>query len=168
MSVANASAADAAVAVPSSAARRRMLERKEDMCLAVGGAAMVGIGSVPTAMPMSAVEAAVAVAPAAVRTVASREEEAARVVAADTVGIMVSSAASEGMLGKRGNERPPVLVSWWGAAVGGGPAPRGDAPAEERGRPSETEAICTLRTRAGRPSETEAMGSLGARIGATP
>ena len=86
MPVANVSAADAAVAVPSSAARRRMLERKEDMRSAVRGAAMVGTGSVPTTMPMSAVEAAVAVAPAAVRAVASREEEAARVVAADAVG----------------------------------------------------------------------------------
>ena len=162
------SAVDAAVAVSSPAACRRMFERKEDMCSAVGGAAMAGIGSVPTAMPMQVVEAAVAVAPAAVRTVASREEGAARVGAADAVGIMVTSAASEGMLGKWGVKLPPVLVSWRGAAVGGGPAPLGDAPAEERGRPSETEAICTLRTRVGRPSETEAMGSPGARIGATP
>ena len=45
---------------------------------------------------------------------------------------------------------------------------RWDVPAEERGRPSETEVTCTLRTRAGRPSETEAMGSPGARVGATP
>ena len=111
MSVANASAADAAVAVPPSAALRRMLERKEDMCSAVRRAAMVGTGSVPTAMPMSAVEAAVAVAPAAVRTVTSREEEAARVVAADAVGIMVPSAASEGIVGKWGVELPPVPVS---------------------------------------------------------
>ena len=46
------SVADAAVAVSSSAARRRsMLERKEDMCSAVGGAAMAGTGSVPPAIP---------------------------------------------------------------------------------------------------------------------
>ena len=78
-------------------------------------------------------------APAAVPTVASREEEAARVVAADAVGIVASSAASEGMLGKWGVELPPVLVSRWGPAAGDGRAPRGDAPAEERGRPSETD-----------------------------
>ena len=58
--------ADAAVAMSSSAALWRMHERKEDMRSAVGGAAMVGIGSVLTSMPVTAAEAAVAVAPAAV------------------------------------------------------------------------------------------------------
>ena len=46
----------------------------------------------PTSMSMSAVEVAVAVAPAAVLTVASREEEAARVTAEDAAGIVASSA----------------------------------------------------------------------------
>ena len=72
---------------------------------------MTGTGSVPTSMPTSAVEVAVAVAPAAVSTVASREEEAARIMAADAVGIVVSSAASEGILEKWGAELPSVLVS---------------------------------------------------------
>ena len=71
---------------------------------------MVGIGSVSTSMPTSAVEAAVAVTPAAVPTVASREEEAARIVAAEAAGIVASSAASEGILGEWGAELPPVLV----------------------------------------------------------
>ena len=85
--VASVSATDAAVAVASPAARRRMYRRKEDMCSAVGGAVVVGTGSVSTSMPVSAAEAAVAVAPAAVPTVTSGEEEAARVAAADAVGI---------------------------------------------------------------------------------
>ena len=34
-----------------------------------------------------------------------------------------------------------------------------------RGRPSETEVMCTLKARAGQPSEMEAMGSPGARVG---
>ena len=109
--MASVPAADAAVAMASSAARRRMYERKEDMCSAVGGAVVVGTGSVPTSMSTPAVEVAVAVAPAAVSTVASREEEAARIMAADVVGIVVSSAASEGILGKWGAELPPVPVS---------------------------------------------------------
>jgi len=98
--VAMASAVDAAVAVASSATRRRMYERKEDSCWAVGGTIVIGTGSVSTSMPTSAVEVAVAVAPAAVPTVASREEEVARIMAADAVGIVVSSAASEGIFGK--------------------------------------------------------------------
>ena len=64
--MANVLAADAAVAMSSSAALWRMHERKEDMRSAVGGAAMAGIGSVPTSMPVPAAEAAVAVASAAV------------------------------------------------------------------------------------------------------
>ena len=54
--------ADAAVAMSLSAALWRMHERKEDMRSEVGGAVMAGIGSVPTSMPVSAAEAAVAVA----------------------------------------------------------------------------------------------------------
>ena len=131
--VASVSAVGAAVAVASSAARRRTCERKEDMCSAVGGAVVIGTGSVPTSMPTSTVKTAVAVAPAAVPPVASREEEAARVVAADVVGTVVSSAVIEGILGKWGVELPPILVSRWGAAAGGGPAPRGDVPVEDRG-----------------------------------
>ena len=49
--------------------------------------------------------------PVAVSTVASREEEAARITAADAAGILASSAASEGILGKWGAELPPVPVS---------------------------------------------------------
>ena len=64
--VASVPTADAAVAMSSSAALWRMHERKEDMRSAVGGAAMAGIGSVPTSMPVPAAEAAVAVASAAV------------------------------------------------------------------------------------------------------
>ena len=150
-----------------SAARRRACRRKEDMCSVVGGAVAVGTGSVSTSMPASAAEAAVAVAPTAVSTVTSGEEEAARVAATDAVGIAVSSAAGGGMIGKWEAELLPARVPRWGSAVGGGPAPRWDVPVEERGRPSETEVICALRTRAGRPSETEAMGSPGARVGAT-
>ena len=105
---------------------------------------MVGTEPVPTSTSMSVAEAAVTLAPAAVYTVTSREEEAARVAEADAVGTVVSSVASEGILGKRGAELPPVPVSQWGAAVRGGPAPRGDALAEERGRPFKTEVVCTL------------------------
>ena len=79
----------------------------------------------------------------------SREEEAARVVAADAASIVVSSAASEGIRGEWGVELPPVPVSRWGPVAGGGPAPRGDAPAEERRRPSGTEVTRALQTRAG-------------------
>ena len=109
--VAMASAVDAAVATASSAARWRTYERKEGMCPAVGGTVVIGTGSAPASVPTSAVETAVAVASAAVSTVASREEEAARAVAAGAVGIVVSSAASEGILGKWGAELPPVPVS---------------------------------------------------------
>ena len=109
--MASAPAADAAVAVASSATRRRMHERKEDMCPAVGGTVVIGTGSVPHSMPTSTVEVAVAVAPAAVSTVASREEEAARIVAAEATGIVALSAASEGILGRWGVELPPVPVS---------------------------------------------------------
>ena len=80
--MASVSAADAAVAVAASAARRRMYERKEDMCSALGGAVVAGTGSVPTCTPTPAAEAAVTVVPAVVPTgptVAPREEEAVRV-----------------------------------------------------------------------------------------
>ena len=160
------------------------------MCSALGGAVVVGTGSVSTSMAVSAAEAAVAVGLSAAPTVTSGEEEAARVVAApamamvstvtsgeeeaaravatDVVGIAASSAAGGGMIGKWEAELPPAGVPRWRSTVGGELAPRWDMPAEERGRPSETEVICTLKTWAGRPSETEAMGSPGARVGATP
>ena len=105
---------------------------------------MVGTEPVPASMSMSAAEAAITLAPVAAHTVTSREEEAARVAKADAVGTVVSSVASEGILGKQGVKLPPVPVSWWEAAVRGGPAPRGDALAEERGRPFKTEVACTL------------------------
>jgi hypothetical protein len=87
-----------------------MYERKEEMCPAVGRTAVIGTGSVPTSMPTPAVEVAVAVAPATVSTVASREGEAARIVTAEATGIVASSAASEGIVGKWGAELPPVPV----------------------------------------------------------
>ena len=108
--VASDPAADAAVAVVSSATRRRMYERKDDMRSAVGGTVAIGTRSVSTSMPTPAVEVAVAVAPAAVSTVASREGEAARIVTAEATGIVASSAASEGIVGKWGAELPPVPV----------------------------------------------------------
>ena len=106
-----ASAVDAAVAMASSATRQRTYERKEDMRSTVGGTAVIGTGSAPTSVPILTVETAVAVASAAVSTVAPREEEAARAMAADAVGIVVSSAASEGILGKWGAVLSPVPVS---------------------------------------------------------
>ena len=109
--MASVSAADAAVAVASSATLRRMYERKEDMRPAVGGAVVIGTGSVSTSMPTPAVEVAVAVAPTAVSTVASREGEATRIVTAEATGIVASSAASGGIVGKWGAELPPVPVS---------------------------------------------------------
>ena len=105
------SAADAAVAVASSATLRRMYERKEDMRPAVGGSVVIGTGSVSTSMPTPAVEAAVAVAPAMVSTVASRKGEAFRIVTVEVAVAVASSAASEGTVGKRGAELPPVPVS---------------------------------------------------------
>ena len=48
------SAADAAVAVASSVVRRRMYERKEDVCSASRGAVVVGTGPVQTCIPRSA------------------------------------------------------------------------------------------------------------------
>ena len=161
-------AADAAVVVAWSAARRRMSRRKEDMCSAEGGAVTVGTGSVSIPITVPTAEAAVAVVPAAVPTVTSGERETARVAAADAVGIAMPSAAGGGIIGKWETELPPALVPRRGSTVGAGPAPRWDVPVEERGQPSETEVMCTLIARAGRPSETEAMGSPGARTGATP
>ena len=109
--VASVSAVGVAVAVASSATRRRMHERKEDMCSAVGGTVVIGTGSVRNSTLTSAVEVAIAVAPAVVSTVASREGEAVRIVAAEATGIVVLSAASEGILGKWGVELPPAPVS---------------------------------------------------------
>ena len=62
-------------------------------------------------IPLLAAESAVAVAPSAMPTATSGEGESARVVAADAVGTVVSSAVIEGILGKWGVELPPVLVS---------------------------------------------------------
>ena len=109
--MARGSAADAAVAAALSATLRRMNERKEEMCPAVGGSAVIGTGSVSTSMPTPAVEAAVAVAPAMVSTVASRKGEACRIVAVEVAGAVASSTASEGTVGKWGAELPPVPVS---------------------------------------------------------
>ena len=137
-------AVGAAIAVALSAARRRMYERKEDTWSASGGAVVVGTEPVSTSMSMSAAEAAATLAPAAVYTVTSRGKEAARVAEADAVGTVVSSAVSEGIRGKRGAKLPPVPALWWEAAARGGPAPRGDALAGERGRPFKTEVARTL------------------------
>ena len=104
-------AADATVTVTSSATLRRMYERKEDMRPAVGGAAVTGSGSVSTATPTPAMEVAVAVIPATASIAASREGEAVRTVAVEVTGTVASSAASEGTVGKREAERPPVPVS---------------------------------------------------------
>ena len=109
--VATASMADVAAAAVSPATRRRMHERKEDMCSAVGGTVVIGTGSVRNSTLTSAVEVAIAVAPAVVSTVAPREGEAVRIVAAEATGIVVLSAASEGILGKWGVELPPAPVS---------------------------------------------------------
>ena len=93
--VASVSAVDAAVAVASSAILRRMYERKEDMRPAVGGAVVIGTGSVSTSMPTPAVEVAVAVAPATVSTVASRKGGAFRIV---TVEVAVAVASSTNLM----------------------------------------------------------------------
>ena len=97
-------AVDAAVAVALSAMLRRMYERKEDMLPAVG------TGSAPTSTSAPA-EVAVAVAPATASTVASREGEAARIVAAEATGTVTSPAASEGTVEKWEAELPPLPVS---------------------------------------------------------
>ena len=109
--MASVPAADAAVAVASSATLRRMYERKEDMRPAVGGTVVIGTGSVPTSTPTPAVEVAVAVAPATASTVASREGEAVRIVAVEVTGTVASPAASEGTVGKWEAELPPLPVS---------------------------------------------------------
>ena len=97
-------AVDAAVVAALSAMLRRMYERKEDMRPAVG------TGSAPTSMSAPA-EVAVAVAPATASTVASREGEAARIVAAEVTGTVTSSAASEGTVEKWEAELPPLPAS---------------------------------------------------------
>ena len=107
----NVSVADAAVAVASSATLRRMYERKEDMRPAVGGAVVIGTGSVSTSMPTPAVEVAVAVALATVSTVASRKGEAFRIVTVEVAVAVASSVASEGTVGKWGAELPSALVA---------------------------------------------------------
>ena len=109
--VATASVADVAAAVVSSATRRRMHERKEDMCSAVGGTVVIGTGSVRNSTLTSAVEVAIAVAPAVVSTVAPREGEAARIVTVEATDIVVLSAASEGTVEKWEAELPPLPVS---------------------------------------------------------
>ena len=97
-------AVDAAVVAALSAMLRRMYERKEDMRPAVG------TGSAPTSMSAPA-EVAVAVAPATASTVASREGEAARIVAVEVTGTVTSPAASEGTVEKWEAELPPLPVS---------------------------------------------------------
>ena len=110
-SVASVPAADAAVAVVSSAIRRRMYERKEDMRSAVGGAVAIGTRSVSTSMPTPAVEVAVAVAPAMASAVSSREGEAARIVTVEVTGTATSPAVSEGIVEKWEAELSPSPVS---------------------------------------------------------
>ena len=97
-------AVDAAVVAALSAMFRRMYERKEDMRPAVG------TGSAPTSMSAPA-EVAIAVAPATASTVASREGEAARIVAVEVTGTVTSPAASEGTVEKWEAELPPLPVS---------------------------------------------------------
>ena len=104
--VASVPAADAAVAVVSSATRRRMYERKEDMRSAVGGTVAIGARSVSTSMPTPAVEVAVAVAPATVSTVASRKGGAFRIVTVEVAVAVASSVSSEGTVGKWGAPMP--------------------------------------------------------------
>ena len=115
--MADAPAADVVVAVVSSATLRRMYERKEEMCLAVGGTVAIGTGSVPTSMPTPAVEVAVAVALATVSTVASRKGEASRIVTVEVAVAVAPSVASEGTVEKWGAELPPVPVSRQGPVI---------------------------------------------------
>ena len=71
----------------------RMRRRKEDTCSAVvGGATLAGLGTVPTSIPASTAEAAVAVGPSSAPTITSGEGEAARVATADAVGITLDYA----------------------------------------------------------------------------
>ena len=107
--VASVPAADAAAAAASPATLRRMYERKEDMCPAVGGTVVIGTGSAPTSTAVLA-KAAVAVAPATASAVASREGEAVRIVAVEVTGAVASSIASEGTVGKWEAELPSVPV----------------------------------------------------------
>ena len=95
------------------------------MCSVVEGAAVVGTLSVSTSIPVSAAEAAVAVAPSAVSIVTSGEEESARVAAADAVGIAASSAAGGGITEKWEVELPlpPARGPRSGSAVAAGSAP---------------------------------------------
>ena len=64
-----------------------------------------------------------AVAPSAVSPATPGEEEAARVAAANAVGIVASSAAGGGITEKWETELPPARVPRWGSAVGAGSAP---------------------------------------------
>ena len=100
-----------------------MCRRKEDICPVVGGAVAAGTGSVPTSIPVPAAEAADAVGPSAVPTVISGEEEAARVVAADAVVAVTSSAAGGTVTEKWEAELPPARVLRWGSAAGAGSDP---------------------------------------------
>ena len=108
--VASVPVVDVAAAVASPATLRRMYERKEDMCPAVGGTVVIGTGSAPTSTAVLA-EAAVAVAPATASAVASREGEAARIVAVEVTGTVTSPAASEGTVEKWEAELPPLPAS---------------------------------------------------------
>ena len=80
---------------PHTAGHRRMCRRKEAMCLAAGRAVAAGFGSVSTSTPVSAAEAAVAVAPSAAPPVISGGKGAARFVAAG-VAVSVDSPARRG------------------------------------------------------------------------
>ena len=103
-SAASVPAVDAAVVAALSAMLRRMYERKEDMRPAVG------TGTAPTSMSAPA-EVVIAVAPATAPTVASREGEAARIVAVEVPGTVTSPAVSEGTVEKWEAELPPLPVS---------------------------------------------------------
>jgi hypothetical protein len=83
-----------------------MYERKEDMRPAVGGSVVIGTGPVSASMPTPAVEAAVAVAPEMVSTVASRKGEAFRIVTMEVAVAVASSVSSEGTVGKWGAPMP--------------------------------------------------------------
>jgi hypothetical protein len=89
-----------------------MYERKEDMCPAVGGTAVIGTRLVSASMSTPVVEVAVAVALATVPTVASRKGEAFRIV---TVGL--ESLVGAPATGIGAAISVPSCVSRRGAAV---------------------------------------------------
>ena len=134
-----------------------------------------------------AAKAELAVAPSSASTCPSEEGGVAGVPAVGAAIAVALSAARRRMYERKEDMRSAV---GGGATVGLGsvstsmpvpaaeaavavapaavPGPRGGALAVVGGRPSETEVMCTLGTRAGRPSETEAMGLPGARVGISP